>query len=128
MDKTAVMSRPGMSQGVRYGDVITIAGQVAYDDEWRLIGPGNMRAQAVKCFESVERVLHELGGTMDDLVEILAFCDNREILREYLKVREEVVSKEHPPATTTVVAQMATPGVLVEVKAIAVIGAWTSKP
>jgi enamine deaminase RidA (YjgF/YER057c/UK114 family) len=122
------MTKAGMSQGVRYGDCITVAGQVAYDDEGRLVGPGDARAQSVQCFANVSRVLGQLGATMDDLVEVVCFLDSREYLDDYLAVRREVFSTDHPPATTTVIAAMGRPGILVEVKAVAAIGEWKTAP
>jgi 2-iminobutanoate/2-iminopropanoate deaminase len=113
----------GMSQAVRVGDLIYVAGQVALDEAGNLAA-GDIVAQARQCFRNIERELAPLGGTLDDLVEVTAFVAHPFDLMEYVRVRTDEFSKSHPPATTTVVAALGHPNWLVEVKAIAALGAW----
>jgi enamine deaminase RidA (YjgF/YER057c/UK114 family) len=113
-----------MSQAVRCGDMVMVAGVVAYDEEGNLVGGDDPRAQADQCFRNIERLLNAAGATMDDLVEVTCFLGDLAYLEAYLGARTAAFSHEHPPATTTIVAAQARPELLVEVKAIAVIGPW----
>ena len=72
----------------------------------------------------IERLLKEAGATLDDLVEVTCYLRDVEYLEGFLAARTAAFSHEHPPATTTIVAAQARPELLVEVKAIAVIGPW----
>lgn len=122
-------SKPGqvpaaMSQGVRFGDVVMLAGIVAYDEDGVLVGPGDPLAQAEQCFRNIERYLHAAGADLDDLVEVTCYLSDIAHIEAYLTARTAAFSHEHPPATTTIVAQLGRDELLVEVKAIAVVGPW----
>ena len=118
-----VIPAKGMSQAVRAGDLIYLAGQVAVDDDGT-VPEGGIGPQTRLCFAKIERQLAVFGATLDDLVEVTAFIPHPFDLMGYVEVRTEVFSKEHPPATTTVVAQLSDPAWHVEVKAVACLGGW----
>jgi 2-iminobutanoate/2-iminopropanoate deaminase len=111
--------RPGMADGVRVGPVIMLAGQVAFDEGGQLVGEGDFRAQAEQCFRNIERLLASAGAGLSDLVEVTCFLTNRDQLPAYMALRAELFPVD-PPATTTVLAELALPGLLIEVKGIAV--------
>ncbi|WP_236792346.1 RidA family protein [Amycolatopsis sp. GM8] len=117
-------SRKGMSGAVRVGDLIFLAGQIAFDENSD-VAVGDIEAQATQCFRNIERELAEFGATLDDLVEVTAFVAHPFNLDAYVRVRTQMFSPTHPPATTSVVAALGSPNWLVEVKAIAAIGPWT---
>ena len=113
-----------MSQAVRFGDVIMLAGIVAYDESGALVGPGDALAQAEQCFRTIDRYLQAAGASLDDLVEVTCYLSDIAHIDAYLTARTAAFSKVHPPATTTVVATLGRPELLVEVKAVAVVGPW----
>jgi enamine deaminase RidA (YjgF/YER057c/UK114 family) len=113
-----------MAQGVKCGDTIFLAGVVAYDESGALVGEGDARAQADQCFRNIERLLKQADATLDDLVEVTCYLRDLQYLEGYLGARTAAFSQQHPPATTTIVAMLGRPELLVEVKAVAVIGAW----
>jgi enamine deaminase RidA (YjgF/YER057c/UK114 family) len=124
-------SKPGqkpaaMSQAVRFGDVIMLAGIVAYDEDGALVGPGDALAQSEQCFRNIERHLHQAGASLDDLVEVTCYLSDLAHIEAYTAARTAVFSNVHPPATTTVVAVLGREELLVEVKATAVVGPWES--
>ena len=112
--------RPGMSDAVRVGGLIMLAGQVAYDEHGNLVGEGDIRAQAEQCFRNIESLLVAAGGKLGDLVELTCFLTDRDQLPTYLQLRSELFPVD-APATTTVVAQLARPSLMIELKGIAVI-------
>ena len=112
-------SRPGSSEAVRVGPVVMLSGQVAIDAGGALVGAGDVRAQAEQCIRNIERILHETGSTLDDVVELTCFLADPAHLASYLEVRAAHFPTA-APATTTVVAQLALPELLIELKAVAV--------
>jgi len=113
--------RPGMADAVRVGPFIMLAGQVAFDDQGKIVGEGDIRAQAEQCFRNIEQLLAKAGATLADLVELTCFLTDRDQLATYLALRAELFPVD-PPATTTVVAQLALPSLLIEIKGIAMVG------
>jgi len=109
-----------MSDAVRVGGLIMLAGQVAYDEQGNLVGEGDIRAQAEQCFRNIESLLVAAGGKLGDLVELTCFLTDRDQLPTYLQLRAELFPVD-APATTTVVAQLARPSLMIELKGIAVI-------
>ncbi|HEY4982650.1 MAG TPA: RidA family protein [Pseudolabrys sp.] len=105
--------------------LIFIAGQLGLDLDNKLVGgPGDFRAQAFKAFENLKFALAAVGASFKDVVKInnyLVDMSHIAILRE---VRDEFVNTATPPASTTVaISQLARPGALFEIEAIAVLPA-----
>ena len=109
---------PGMSAAVRADGRIYVSGQVALGPDG-LVGEGDCAAQARQCFANLEAVLGELGAGLADVVSLTAYLADRADALAYLAVRREVFPVD-PPATTTVVAALLDPRLLVEVQAVAV--------
>jgi enamine deaminase RidA (YjgF/YER057c/UK114 family) len=109
-----------MAQAVRKGDVIAIAGQVAMNENYELVGKGDFAAQAEQCFDNIERWLAEAGGSWADLVQITTYLSSSEHASEFLAIRQRR-SRSLPAATTTVIAGLLHPDFLIEVTALAVV-------
>ena len=65
------------AQGVEVGDTIYVAGQAALDDQGKVVGLGDMRAQSRQTFANIATVLAEAGSTMDDVVKSFATSQTR---------------------------------------------------
>ena len=79
------------SQGVvaPAGHTIHVTGQVAWDEQSKVVGPGDIRAQMVKSIENIEAILREVGGALDDIVSMtIYFLD-----RAHLPIIQEVRSR-----------------------------------
>jgi reactive intermediate/imine deaminase len=108
------------ANGVRAGDTIYVSGQVALDGQGRLVGPGDVVAQARQALENVKAVLAAGGATLDDVVKVtvyLADVDDRPRVNE---VRKAYFGANRPASTLVEVSRLALPGLLVEIEAIAV--------
>jgi 2-iminobutanoate/2-iminopropanoate deaminase len=110
------------SQGIRVGDTIYVAGMAALDAEGKIVGPGDMKAQARKTFENIGTVLAEAGATLADVVKITAYVTDMSKYSEYAQVRAEVFSRNPPTSATVSTAKLVSPELLVEVEAIAYVG------
>jgi enamine deaminase RidA (YjgF/YER057c/UK114 family) len=115
----------GYSHVVRArGNSVHIAGQVAFDAEGRIVGPGDLRMQTEQVFKNLGRALQAAGARTQDLVKTTIFVVNfkpsdREVIAE---VRSRFYGDHSPPASTLVGVQaLVLPELLIEVEAVAVI-------
>ena len=105
--------------------VIFIAGQLGLDIENRLVGaPGDFRAQATMAFENLKRALAGVGAEFKDVVKINNYLTDMSHIGIFREVRDRFVNIKAPPASTTVaISQLARPGALFEIEAVAILPA-----
>ena len=104
--------------------LIFIAGQLGLDINNKLVGESDFRAQAFKAFENLKFALAGAGATFKDVVKINNYLTDMSHIGIFREVRDEFVNTAAPPASTTVaISQLARPGALFEVEAIAVLPA-----
>jgi reactive intermediate/imine deaminase len=114
----------GYSHAVRAGNTLYIAGQVALDPDGNLVGPGDIEAQVAQVWQNLKSVLAYAGGSVDDIVKITVFTTDLEYRPAIAAAREAVFPNGRYPASTFLVVQsLARPELLVEIEAIAVLGA-----
>src|SRR5262249_4772047 len=115
---------PGYSQAVelRPGRIIYIAGQVAMDRSGKLVGEGDMKAQAQQAFENLRAVLEASGAKFENVVKLNYYVLDAAQLPAVREVRSKFISTENPPASTAVeVKGLFRPGFLIEVEAVAAV-------
>jgi enamine deaminase RidA (YjgF/YER057c/UK114 family) len=105
--------------------LIFIAGQLGLDLDNKLVGaPGEFRAQCAKAFENLGFALAAVGATFKDVVKINNYLVDMAHIAIFREVRDAFLNTKVPPASTTVaISQLARPGALFEVEAIAVLSA-----
>jgi enamine deaminase RidA (YjgF/YER057c/UK114 family) len=117
---------PGYSQVIRVsgGTTIYIAGQVAWDEEGRLVGGGDFEEQARQAYKNLVTALTEAGATPSDLVKVGIYVVDHDLdkLKVIRNVRDQILNVDPPPASTLLgVERLAVPDLLIEVDAIAVV-------
>jgi reactive intermediate/imine deaminase len=101
--------------------VIYIAGQVPLDREGRLVGEGDLEAQARQVFENLTAALEAAGASWADVVKLGYFVRDVGHIASVRSIRDGFVDTEHPPASTLVeVSSLFRPDVLIEIDAVAV--------
>lgn len=102
---------------------VYVAGQLGLDTENRLVGaPGDFRAQAEQAFVNLKLALAAVGATMKDVVKINNYLTDMSHIGLFREVRDRHLNTKAPPASTTVaISQLARPGALFEIEAIAVL-------
>lgn len=111
------------SHGVLAGGTLYLAGQVALDEELRLIGPGDFAEQARQTWRNIQTVVEAAGGTLADIVRVTAYMADMSHLETLHEVRREFLGDGGFPAATVVEVQaLGLPGLMLEVEATAVIG------
>ena len=102
---------------------VYLAGQLGLDLDNKLVGgPGDFRAQCAKAFENLGYALASVGATFKDVVKINNYLVDMSHISIFREVRDAFLNMKAPPASTTVaISQLARPGALFEIEAIAVL-------
>lgn len=110
------------------GRTVYIAGQLGLDLDNKLVGgPGDFRAQATKAIENLKAALASVGAGIKDVVKINNYLTDMAHIGIFREVRDQAFNMAAPPASTTVaISQLARPGALFEIEAIAVLPAATA--
>jgi enamine deaminase RidA (YjgF/YER057c/UK114 family) len=106
------------------GRTLHVSGQVAHDATGRIVGVGDLRAQAVQVYENLKAALAAADAGLGDVVKMTTFVvgltpDKAKVMRE---IRAQYLPEDHRPASTTVgVTSLVHPDLLVEIEAVAVL-------
>ena len=111
------------AQGVEVtgGRTLYVAGQIAIDAEGKLVGEGDIRAQARQVFANIQAIIDEAGGEMSDIVRLVTFLTDIDDYAGFVEVRSEFLRPPFPAATLVAVSSLVRPEWLVEVEATAVL-------
>lgn len=109
-----------LAQGIRFGQMIFVSGQVALDPEGHLVGPGDIKAQTHQAFRNVEAVLARAGAALRDIVKITSYLTDESTFQQMLEARREIFGGDPPASTAVVVRRLALPELMIEVEAIAI--------
>jgi 2-iminobutanoate/2-iminopropanoate deaminase len=110
------------SPGTRGGGLVYTSGQVAWDADGRLVGSGDPAAQTRQVLRNVQSVLEAGGATLGDVMKCNVYLADIRHFQAMNRVFAEFFA-DQPPARTTVQAPLAEPEMLVEIEAIAWVGA-----
>jgi enamine deaminase RidA (YjgF/YER057c/UK114 family) len=111
------------SHGVKVGSGLVIAGQVALDEQLRLVGPGDAEAQARQTWENIQTVVEAAGGKITDVIRVTTYVADLGDVEAIHKVRREFFPDgDYPTATVVQVAALGLPGLLLETEAFAILG------
>jgi len=106
------------------GSVAFISGQVAVDVQGKIVGAGDIQAQAVQVFENLKSALGGIGATFEDVIKFTIYIVelNPERRKAVMEVRGRYISHRNPPAATMIgVDQLVEPELLVEIEAVAAL-------
>jgi enamine deaminase RidA (YjgF/YER057c/UK114 family) len=106
------------------GRLVFVAGQVAMDGDGKIVGEGDLAAQAAQVFRNLSAVLAEAGCTLRDVVKFTTFLTRYEDFVRLAEWRKGLYTEifpdgGYPPNTGVVVSALARPGLLLEIEAIA---------
>ena len=106
------------------GTLLFLSGQVAVDENGRLVGAGDIYAQARQVFENIKTNLAAQHADFSNIIKFTIFIVNYQ--PEYrpglLAVLNDYIDPNRPPASTLLGIQaLARPDLLIEVEATAVI-------
>ena len=113
----------GYSRAVRVGNQVFVSGTVAWGDDGKLTGIGDMYGQSRQAIHNIEKALAQAGATLADVVRTRIFITDMSRFDEFARAHGEAFGSVRPAATCVEVAALASPEMLVEIEADAVIGA-----
>jgi enamine deaminase RidA (YjgF/YER057c/UK114 family) len=115
------------SNGVKVGDTIWVAGQGGLSKDGRVIAPGDIEAQTRQALRNVQEILGKAGATLADVVKVTTFITNRSarMVAKYDRVFGEFFPTACPTSTLVEVKSLVLSEMLVEIEAVAVVGAGT---
>jgi len=104
--------------------LVYVSGQVSMDPEGKVVGAGDMRAQADQVFKNLSHVLRAAGAGWDDVIKMNAYMVglNAQNVAAYREGRASHLKVKRPPASTLVgVTGLVHPELLLEVEVVAAI-------
>ena len=102
---------------------IYISGQIAYDKDGKLIGAGDMKAQAEQVFKNLQTALTAAGATFADVVKMNSYITDMSKVQAVRDVRAQYFKGATPASTFVQVAGLVRPELLLEIEVIAVVTA-----
>ena len=92
-----------------------------YYSNGELIGKGDIAVQTEQCIKNIQNALEKLGGTLDDVVQVMVFVKDMEGLREIHEVRLGYFKEPYPTSTLVEVSGFVHPDALIEITAVAAL-------
>ena len=110
------------SQGVQVGNVLTMAGQIAVDDNGNT--PDDLKSQMIMCYENILKILDHFGGTLENVVDETWFVTDidecMENVSEIFAEREKIYGRKPEVSQTLIgVNALVQPNLKIEIKCIA---------
>lgn len=106
---------PRMSQVVRAGDMVYLAGQIPDDRTADITG------QTAETLRKIDALLAEMDGSKSDLVSVQIWLSDMTDFAGMNAAWEAWVDPDNPPARATAGVALASPGVRVEIIGVAFI-------
>ncbi len=101
---------------------MAVSGQLALDEDGKVVGEGDAEAQARQVFENLRRCLAAAGASFDDVVKLTFFVTDMAHMSAIRAARAEHIPDDRLPAASAVqVAALVRPEFLMEIEALAVV-------
>ena len=111
-----------LSQAVVAGGVVYLRGQVGQDlDSGASVGLGDAGAQAEQAMANIDRLLHEAGSGLADVVKVVVYLTDIRYRETVYRTMGRWLKGVFPVSTGLVVEALARPEWLVEIDATAVL-------
>lgn len=106
------------------GSIAFISGQVSVDANGKVVGAGDIQAQAVQVFENLKLALGGIGATFNDVIKFTIYIVGltQERRKAVMDIRGRYISHKNPPAATMIgVDKLVEPELLVEIEAVVAV-------
>ncbi|MFC0108094.1 RidA family protein [Kibdelosporangium aridum] len=107
-----------LNHGVRKGNILQVAGQVAFNEQGEVVGT-TVAEQTRQVLTNVKRVLEAGGASLEDVVMLRAYLTDVAHFAEFNEAYAEFLGGDFPARTTVYVGLP--PGLLVEIDGLAVV-------
>ncbi|MER6211328.1 RidA family protein [Streptomyces sp. NPDC001642] len=128
-DLTRIPAPDGVAPATAYthvvmgtGRFVAVSGQLALDEDGKLVGEDDAAAQARQVFENLRRCLASAGAGFDDVVKLTYFVTDMAHMSAIRTARAAHIPDDRLPAASAVqVAALVRSEFLMEIEAFAVI-------
>jgi 2-iminobutanoate/2-iminopropanoate deaminase len=110
------------SHAVQVGKVVYLCGEIGYDNTGRLVKRSDIRAQTKKTMENLALCMEAVGGSIKDIVKTNVSLTDARMIDEFFGEYAKVFDAPYP-AMNVAVAGLAQDCMVIEVEAVAVLGA-----
>jgi enamine deaminase RidA (YjgF/YER057c/UK114 family) len=111
----------GYSRAVKIGNTIEVTGTVAVDEHGLLVGKDNAYDQTKFIIEKIEKILHQAGASLKDVVRTRMFVTDISRWEDYGKAHGEFFKDIKPCTSMIEISALIEPGYMIEIEATAII-------
>jgi len=103
------------------GQTVYFSAQLPLDRDGKLVGEGDVAAQAEQVFQNVKAVLAAAGASLNQVVKLTTYIKKFEDRPAIMEVRNRYFGQHRAPSIIAVVRDLPVEGALLEVDGIAVL-------
>jgi enamine deaminase RidA (YjgF/YER057c/UK114 family) len=118
----------GFSRAVRVGDLVFVSGTVAWGPDGKLVGKGDVYAQAKQTLANIEGYLRQAGATLKDVVRTRIYLTDIGRWQEVARAHREAFGDVRPASSMLEISGLAEAEMLVEIEAVAVLSTAATRP
>ncbi len=115
----SVVEKFHYAPAVKVDNTLYISGQLGRDEDLQVIE--GAEAQYTQAFENLKKVLEAANATLENVVDLVTYHTDMRDIMNFLEVKNRYFTKDYPAWTAIGTPALAMPGLLVEIKATAVL-------